>query len=194
MLQKFLTPEAPRKLVEKCEFCAADVPEEHSHVVHLEKRGVMCACRACWLLFTSDGAAGGKVRAIPDTVVRLQGPPMTEAQWDSLQIPVGTVFFFHNSVENRTVAFYPSPAGATESHLPLEAWQEIIAGQPVLKTMLPDVQALLVNQSTEGYIVPIDACYELVGIMRQGWRGFHGGDAVHQAIATFFDRIRARVR
>ena len=52
---------------------------------------------------------------------------MTDAQWDSLMIPINMAFFFRSSPDARMVAMYPSPAGATESLLSLEAWNEIAA-------------------------------------------------------------------
>ena len=44
------------------------------------------------------------------------------------------------------MALYPSPAGATESLLSLEAWQEIERENPQLTDMQADVEALLVNR------------------------------------------------
>ena len=44
---------------EKCELCAERIPAEHGHVADLEKSSLLCACRACYLLFTqSPGRAG----------------------------------------------------------------------------------------------------------------------------------------
>ena len=60
-------------------------------------------------------------------------------------------------------AMYPSPAGATESLLPLTAWTTLVADNPVLGQLEPDVEALLVNrvgESREYFLAPIDACYE----------------------------------
>jgi hypothetical protein len=42
--------------------------------------------------------------------------------------------------------------------------------------------------------VPIDACYELVGRLRQVWRGFDGGQQAHEAMDEFFARVSARSR
>ena len=42
---------------------------------------------------------------------------VTDAQWDALAIPVGIAFFLHNTAQDRIIACYPSPAGATESEL-----------------------------------------------------------------------------
>ena len=121
--------------------------------------------------------------------MRLPDMALTDAQWDRLQIPVGMAFLFHNSVLNRTLAFYPSPAGAAESALPLETWDEIVEANSQLRTLAPDVEAVLVRRTrerSEYYVVPIDACYELVGLMRRHWKGFDGGEDARRAIEEFF--------
>ena len=46
--------------------------------------------------------------------------------------------------------------------------------------------------TAECYLVPIDACYEMVGQLRRLWRGFDGGQEAHDALDAFFDRIRGR--
>ena len=51
---------------EKCEFCAAGIPADHGHVADLEQSSLMCACRACYLLFTHGQAARGRYRSVPD--------------------------------------------------------------------------------------------------------------------------------
>lgn len=185
---------------EECEFCTEALPAEHSHVADVEVRSVKCSCRGCYLLFSSEGAAAGRYRAIPDGAVFDPSFVLTAAQWDALQVPVGICFFFHNSSLGKTVAFYPSPAGATESLLPLDVWDELSDANPALRAMLPDVQALLVRRPSRGdvgsdnecYVVPIDACYELVGIIRRTWKGFDGGEEAHTAIDGFFSHLRER--
>jgi len=172
--------------------CTAEVPDEHSHVVDLQNRGLMCACRPCYLLFSAGGAGGTRFRAVPDRYVALRGFALSPGQWEELQIPVGMAFFFKNSVEDRVVAFYPSPAGATESLLPLDAWDRLAAANPELDDIADDVEALLVRAPAEGYLVPIDACYELVGQMRRLWQGFDGGQEARQELHAFFARIKAR--
>jgi hypothetical protein len=187
------TPQPPAE--ERCEFCGQALPDRHSHVVHLDRRNLMCACRPCYLLFTAKGAGGGKYRAVPDRYLKLRETVLTEDQWDRAQVPVDLAFFFFNTALGRTVAFYPSPAGATESLLSLETWQEVERANPVLAGLTPDVEALLVFKRPagfEGYVVPIDACYELVGIVRRHWRGFHGGEEAWSAIETFFAGLRER--
>jgi hypothetical protein len=123
------------------------------------------------------------------------GFALTPAQWDGLQIPVDLVFFFRQSDLDRMVACYPGPSGATESLLDLASWRDVAAANPVLATMLPDVEAALVRRASGAYrcyLVPIDACYELVGLVRTYWTGFHGGDEVWARIDDFFERVRVR--
>src|SRR5580704_10893055 len=145
-LRQFTLQQQPKKrLGETCEMCAQPLASEHRHVVNIETRSLLCACPACYLLFTHKGAAGGKYRAIPDRYLHLAGFRLTQSQWDRLQIPVGIAFFFLNSITNHVAAFYPSPAGATESLLALDTWNEIAHTNPVLQTLESDVEALLVS-------------------------------------------------
>ena len=131
-------------------------------------------------------------RAVPD---RYRSDPdfdLTDAQWDDLQVPVAMAFFFHNSVLDRIVAHYPSPAGATESLLDLAAWDDIVARTPLAAELSPDVEALIVRRSREGnecFLVPIDACYELVGRVRMRWSGFDGGPEARRDIDDFFVQV-----
>jgi hypothetical protein len=192
---------------ERCEMCAVAIAAEHSHVVNLDSRGLMCTCRACYLLFT-DESATLRYRAVPQRYLSFGEFTLDERAWDELQIPVGLAFLFHNSVQQRTIAFYPGPAGATESELPLAAWQQIVQANPELAVLRPDVEALLVRRRTKRtssaadgasaqgccYLVPIDACYELVGRLRMLWRGFDGGRQAHEAMDGFFTQVHQRSR
>jgi hypothetical protein len=120
---------------------------------------------------------------------------MDDRQWDALAIPVGMVYLFYNTLEQRVQAFYPSPAGATESLLHLDQWAELLRDNPPLQSLEADVEALLINRVNEARdyaIVPIDVCYQLVGLMRMSWRGLSGGPEVWQAIAAFFADIQTR--
>ncbi|HLY82005.1 MAG TPA: DUF5947 family protein [Acidimicrobiales bacterium] len=186
------TPEA-----ERCEMCAEPIAADHRHVVDLENRSLLCACTPCSLLFTRDGAGGGRFRAVPDRYLVIEGFRLSAGQWDGLQIPVTVAFFFRNSTLGQMAAFYPSPAGATESLLPLDAWSEIESANPVVRTLEADVEAVLIRRdrdTTECFIVPIDACYELVGHLRRLWRGFDGGSEAHHQMTAFFNAVRARAR
>ena len=180
--------------------CAEPISEAHQHVVNLESRALMCTCRGCYLLFTADGAEL-RYRAVPDRYLSFSEFELGPGQWDQLEIPVGLAFLFRNSMLNRTIAFYPGPAGATESELPLEAWTSVVAANPQLGLLQADVEALLIRSPERGRaggftcnIVPIDACYELVGQLRQLWRGFDGGKDAHEAMDAFFENVSRRSR
>jgi hypothetical protein len=178
--------------------CSAELRSQHAHLIELTKRRLHCACDACAMLFS--GQAGTKYKRVPRDVRLLANFRMTDADWDGLLIPINLAFFFQNSLDSRVSALYPSPAGATESLLPLEAWSSIVQANPLLNQLEPDVEALLVNRvgqargtaPAEYYIVPIDACYELVGLIRIHWRGLSGGTEVWQEIGNFFAGLRAK--
>jgi hypothetical protein len=188
---------------ERCEMCAEPIPDSHQHVVNLESRALMCTCRGCYLLFDVEGAEQ-KYKAVPDRYLSFPEFTLGPGQWDELEIPVGLAFLFRNSVQNRIVAFYPGPAGATESELSLAAWESVVTANPQLDVLERDVEALLIRapdhsrgQSSSEYtcnVVPIDACYELVGRLRQVWRGFDGGSDAHAAMDEFFAMVSARSR
>ena len=182
---------------ERCEMCAEPISEAHQHVVNLPSRALMCTCRGCYLLFTADGAEL-KYRAVPDRYLSFPSFRLAPGQWDSLQIPVGLAFFFVNSILERTVCFYPGPAGAAESELPLDAWDQVVADNPELRAVTADVEALIVqvppSAPAQCFLVPIDACYELVGQLRRVWRGFDGGQEARTQIADFFTTVAARAR
>jgi hypothetical protein len=180
---------------ERCDFCSIPVGPEHSHLIELAARRILCACRPCYIVFEPEGAAMGKYRPIPSRYAEIPEFAVADGVWDALAIPIGLAFFFNNSLENRMVAFYPGPAGATESLLPLDTWSEIASSHPLLSTVLPDVEAVLI-QRTPGasrcFVVPVDAAYELVGIIRSTWKGFDGGEEAHRRIGEYFERLSAR--
>jgi hypothetical protein len=184
--------------VEHCEFCATGVPAGHGHVADLEQSSLMCACRACYLLFTQPGAGLARYRSVPDRYLRDSDRVLSTAEWDELQIPVGLAFFLYRSGPGELACFYPSPAGATECALDLPAWQRLAAAHPLLGQAEPDVEAVLISQDqsagVEYFIVPVDACYELAGRMRMLWRGFDGGTEARQSIAEFLAGVRKRAR
>ena len=183
---------------ERCELCGAAVGAQHEHLLEPRKRQLVCACQACAILFS--GQSGQRYRRVPSRIRFLAGFRLTDAQWDSLLIPINVAFFFRNSVTGKMMAMYPSPAGATESLLPLETWEQIAAENPALQSMEADVEALLVNRlgaergfpRNQYFLLPIDQCFTLVGLVRTHWRGLSGGDELWQELAGYFAVLTAR--
>ena len=180
---------------EHCDLCGAVIPAEHRHVLDVSTRDLRCACRACSLLFDRPAAADGRLRLVGDRRLALPGFVLDDLMWDELRLPVDVAFFFRSSAAERVMAFYPSPLGPTESLLSLEAWSALEAANPVLRTMTDDVEALLVDRARGArrqWLVPIDECYSLVGLIRLHWRGLTGGGEVWRELARFFEGLDER--
>ncbi len=188
----------PDKALEHCEMCSVGLAQEHPHLIEMSSRQILCACDACALLF--EGMENSKYKRVARRAEWLTNFEMTDGQWESLLIPINMAFFFHSSSEGKMIALYPSPAGAVESLLSLDAWNEIVESNPVLRRLQPDIEALLVNRvghahgvsQAEYFIAPMDECYRLVGLIRSNWRGLSGGQEVWQEIGRFFSNLRAK--
>jgi hypothetical protein len=182
---------------ERCELCSAPIGGDHRHLLELTSRELACTCRPCSLLFDRPGSGSGRYRLVPERRLRLEEFVISEQTWEELRIPVEMAFFFHSSAEQRVLAYYPGAMGATESLLELRSWRELEQANPVLTGLEPDVEALLVNR-TKGarrqWLVPLDECYRLVGLIRTHWRGLSGGSEVWQEIDRFFEELDGRAR
>jgi hypothetical protein len=187
-----------RTAVERCEMCSRELAPEHQHLVEPANRKLICSCDACAILF--DGRSGTKYKRVPRRVVFLRDFHLTDSQWDGLMVPIEMAFFYKSTPHGRVIALYPSPAGPTESLLSLETWEDIEQANLALREMEADVTALLVNRvghargsaPAQYYLVPIDECYKLVGLIRTHWRGLSGGTEVWREIATFFAALQKR--
>ncbi len=180
---------------ERCELCGVAIGSEHRHLLELSSRELVCACRPCSLLFDSEGAGGGRYMLLPERRLRLERFAISDQAWDELRIPVEMAFFFHSSEAGRVLAYYPGPMGATESQLTLVSWRVLEAENPVLAEMQHDVEALLVNRARGArghWLVPLDDCYRLVGLIRTRWRGLSGGSEVWHEIDGFFEQLDRR--
>src|SRR6202522_1458577 len=186
-----------RKDLERCELCSAEVAADHPHLIEPGSRKLICACHACAILFSGMGT---KYKRLPRRILALSDFHLSDGEWESLMVPINMAFFFRSTPDARVVAFYPSPAGAIESLLPLETWNNIEDANAVLKTMDSDVEALLANRighsrgfaAPEYYILPIDESYRLVCLIRARWHGLSGGTEVWQEIGRFFDGLKGR--
>jgi hypothetical protein len=185
-------PGAPsRSSQERCDICHTTVPEDHRHMLHLVDRRIVCTCEACWALHSGDA----EYRPTGMRTLWLDRFECDDPTWAAFRIPIGLAFFMRSTVTERVVAFYPSPAGATESELSLESWDALVARNPVLEQLDTDAEALVVNRLADPpqyAIVPIDHCYALVGLIKSRWEGISGGSAIEQVVPEFFAGIRAR--
>lgn len=182
-----------RSTAERCELCSAELSPDHQHLLDPQKRQIVCSCDGCAILFC--GQAGAHYLRVPRRIRSLSGFVMPDLQWESLMIPINLAFFYRHTGAGKVMAMYPSPAGAIESLLSLESWTEIAAEHPALQKMEPDVETFLVNRvdtPPEYYIVPIDECYRLVGLIRMHWRGLSGGTEVWKEIHQFFHDLKSR--
>jgi hypothetical protein len=183
--------------VERCELCSAEVAADHPHLIEPATRKLLCSCNACAILFSGMAK---KYKRVPRRVLAMPDFRLSDGQWESLLIPISMAFFFRSTPDARVVAFYPSPAGATESQLPLDTWKDIEDANPILQEVEPDVEALLANRighvrgftAPEYYVLPIDECYKLVGLIRANWKGLSGGAEVWREIGNFFDGLKQR--
>ena len=192
--------------------CAADLDERHGHVADVVDHRLLCVCRPCYLLFSPQGAGGGRYRGVGEDVRRVGDLLLDDARWDSLRVPVDLVFFFRQTLRDvdssghdpgssgraaadHLLAFYPGPGGATESELDLATWDDISRANPVLDELEHDVEAVLMRRHDDSYscyLVPIDVCYELVGVVRSRWTGLGGGPEVWREIEAFFGGLDDR--
>ena len=182
-----------RPTTERCALCGAGLTAEHAHLLELDHRRLVCACAACSILFDRDN--GSHYRRVPSRVHLLADFDMPDPSWDDLHIPINLAFFFHSSNTGRIAAFYPGPAGATESLLEFSSWETLVVTNPALAELKPDIEALLVNRIGERrdhYLVSIDECFKLVGLIRMHWRGLSGGQDAWKRIEHFFEDLQAR--
>jgi hypothetical protein len=136
---------------------------------------------------------GGRFKLIPRDVHALVSPQLSDGLWENLALPINLAFIYIDSERKTAIALYPSPAGATESMLSPETWKTLLEQHPELKTIEPDVEALLVNRvgnARECFIAPIDRCFELTGLVRTHWTGLSGGEKVWREVARYFANLQ----
>ena len=158
-----------------CDICGTALVEDHRHLLQLYERRIECVCESCWALRSGEP----EYRPTGSRIVWLAELKLPDELWASLQIPIGLAFFMQSSTAGCVVALYPSPAGATESELHFTSWNRMVELNPLLDSLEPDVEGLIVDRLSEppAYLIaPIDRCYaahrtregELAGPLRRG--------------------------
>lgn len=174
---------------ERCDLCAAPVPDEHAHLYDTSEEQVACACGACSVLFADDGPGEGRYRLVPRRRTRLP-----KVDTEVLGVPVGLVFFVPRA-DGTVTAEGPSPAGAMRWEVDAAAWRRLVTDRPELASLQPDVEALLVN-TVHGldhhWIVPVDDCFRMIAVVRREWRGLSGGGRIWPAVERFFEDLTER--
>ena len=149
------------------------------------------------MLFTPEGAGGGHFKAVPERYVAFPDLRLSPAPVGLAPDP-GERGLLLRELEHRTRGrVLPEPGRRDRVAAPARHVGRAAAAHAELATLLePDVEAFLVRAERgaddgECFLVPIDACYELVGQLRMLWRGFDGGQEAHEALD---DVLRPSVR
>jgi hypothetical protein len=190
-LRRLRPAEPPPRVVreEQCELCSLGIRPSHKHLLHLDERRILCVCETCWAVRSGDA----EFRPVGNRTLVLEDFVLSDEEWAGFQIPIGLAFFMVSTVSAGVVGLYPSPAGATECELDLEAWERLVAANPVLESLEADAEALVINRMAsppQHAIVPIDRAYELVGVVKASWEGITGGRATEQAVEGYFAGLR----
>jgi hypothetical protein len=189
-LRKIATPLVEED-VEKCDFCGRIIPVDHRHLVDLTEMKFMCTCEMCMVILAENST----YKPLPQRFLELEGFNISDSLWSDFLIPVNMAFFVISTKRGGTVAYYPAPTGATESKLKMDAWNKLVQLNPLLNDLAPDLEALLVNRLDERgqyYIVPIDSCYKLVGMIRVAWKGIFGGNEVNEITRKYFSELKQK--
>jgi Family of unknown function (DUF5947) len=145
----------------RCDVCRAVLADEHPHLVAPGALALSCACLAC-----VASPPPGRL-AVPRRADRLDAE-RAGAAWDRLGLPVNLGFVLATGApEPRWIARLPGAAGATLAELGDHAGT--IVREAVGDGLAPEVEALLFDRSRRvAYLVSIDRCFELTGILRAG--------------------------
>jgi len=193
-LRRFVRPPRPAAPgpaeAGRCELCPLSLAEDHKHLLDLEERRILCVCPTCWSIRSGEA----RYRPTGSRTLWLEGFELSDELWAGLQIPIGLAFFLRSTSTGAVVGLYPSPAGATECELDLDAWDRLVTANPVLEDLDPDAEALIVNRLVTPHlhaIAPLDDCYRLVGTIKATWEGISGGAAMEAAVERFFNELRS---
>ena len=136
-------PPAPRAEAGRCELCPLSLPDDHKHLLDLEERRIVCVCAD--LLVDALGRRALPADRLAHAVARRRSSSRTSCGRSSRSRSAWRSSCAR-ATSGKVVGLYPSPAGATECELDLEAWDRLVAANPVLEDLDPDAEALIVNR------------------------------------------------
>lgn len=178
---------------ERCDSCATGLSAIHQHMVDCSNHRLLCICSICSMMLGSESAT--RFRSVPSAGRSAAELQISDAQWDALRIPVALAFIYTTGQAGQAYVVYPSPGGPIASELDSMEWPRLVDSNPILQSLRPYVEALLINRVNnvrEYLVAPIDECYRLVGIVRREWRGFGGGMELQEEMAAQLQELRRR--
>jgi hypothetical protein len=190
-LQMRQMPEGPQPIEAQCDLCGTSMAEDHRHLLQLDERSIVCVCESCWALRSGDA----EFRPVGSRVIWLDSLDLPDDLWARFRIPIGLAFFLRS--QGGVVAFYPSPAGATESEIDAIVFAELETRNPRVQELEPDAEVLIVDRlgdSMRSAIAPTDEAYRLVGLVKTHWQGISGGPELQGAVDGFFEGLRERAK
>ena len=198
-LRRIATRPPPDPDVETCDMCAEVIGEDHPHVVDIESRQLMCTCRGCMLLFTAE-TAHLRYRAVPDRYLSFPDFDAVRGRLGRARHPgrSGVLLLqFGSRAPGRLLSGSGGRdrVGARPGRLVRRAWPPTRSStcSPMTSRRCSSADPTMIIKP-QCFLVPIDACYEFAGRLRQVWRGFDGGQDARAEIAGFFARVSARSR
>ena len=176
--------------VGRCELCAVAIAESHLHLLEPANGRLLCACLAC--AHSAGARPQGRFGWFPAGSRRC--PSSASAKANGMRSACRSTWpgCFTAPQPGGRLRSTPVRPARRNRWWPPDAWAALVARNPVLSDLESDVEGLLVNRISgrRGYYrVPIDRCYELVGLIRTQWRGWSGGDAAWHAIDEYFTRL-----
>lgn len=195
-LHRFLRElEATRAAAEHCEMCASPLAgAQQRHLLDLVHHTFLSICNACALAFGPRGANAGTYRLVPTRHLALLDFQDTGALWAGSEQAEKIAYVLRSSEAGRVLVLSLDPAGVRESLFDLECWRMLLNANPLLDSLEPDVEALLINRIERlpaSYIVPIDTCSRLLGLLERCQQSQEGDQAIWKVAGAFFADIQA---
>ena len=160
----------------------------------------MCACRAVLdPVRPRARPAAATTGSCPTGGCGSTASSSTTSRWEELRIPVDMAFFFHSSAGRARGGVLPEPDGrdrvAARARRVGRSWRRptrcSASWSPTSRRCSSTARAA----RAQHWLVPIDECYALVGLIRTRWRGLHRRHArCGRRSAAFFDGLDQRAR